>query len=247
MAGRSTKHALAGALVLIGAVTWAQDAPTAPVAGPAGARVDDFSTFDAKQWALIEGKTKVVEAADATGKKRPVLIVSSSKQVVALRDYQFTDGTIEFEFKGGAWLGLSFHVTEGGNQADIIYFRNPKVAGWERSIRYYCRLATGDGKYTEAKGVGVESGTIPLPPTVKGDDLLKPDGWVKVKCVIAGKQAVIYLNGEEKPAFTIENLHLAGQSGSVGVYAWSGAFRGFRALKATATTSLKASAGPGAA
>jgi hypothetical protein len=192
---------------------------------------DGFSDFNPKQWVLIPDKTKVVEAQDAGGKKRPVLLLKSRKQVIPLRDYQFTDGTIEFEFKGGAWLGLSFHVTANGNQADIIYFRNPKVAGWERSIRYYCRLATADGNYTEAKGVGVESGTIPLPPTVGGDDLLKPDGWVKVKCVIAGKTAQIYLNGEEKPIFTITDLHLAGQSGSVGIYGWTGAFAGFRVQK----------------
>jgi hypothetical protein len=78
----------------------------------------------------------------------------------------------------------------------------------------------------------VESGTIPLPPSVGAQNLLKPEGWVKVKCVIAGRNAQIYLNGEGKPVFTITNLHLAGQSGSVGVYGWTGAFRGFRVEKA---------------
>lgn len=203
----------------------------------------DFSSFDAKQWVLIEGKTRIMEAPDAAGRKRPVLVLNSKKQVVHLRDYQFTDGTIELEFRGGAWLGLSFRVTEDGNQAEIIYFRNPKVAGWERSIRYYCRKSLAPGEYQEVQGV--ESGTIPLPPTVRGDDLLKPDGWVKVKCEISGKQAAIYLDGAVTPVFTIENLHLAGQSGSVGMYGWSGAFAGFRVKKSTLQPSTQATAPEG--
>ena len=99
--------------------------------------MDDFSDFNPKEWLLPAGKTKVVEAEDAEGKKRPVLVLSNAKkQVIPLRDYRFTDGTIELEFKGGAWLGISFRVTEEGNQAEVIYFRNPKVAGWRRSIRF---------------------------------------------------------------------------------------------------------------
>ena len=73
---------------------------------------------------------------------------------------------------------------------------------------------------------------IRLPPSAKSEELIKPDGWVKVKCIIAGKKARIYLNGEEKPAFTVTNLHLAGQTGSVGVDGWRGAFSGFRVRKA---------------
>ena len=192
--------------------------------------VCDYSTFDAKQWVLIEGKTKVTEAEDATGKKRSVLVLDSKKQVVHLRDFSFCCGAIEAEFKGGAWLGLSFRVTDDGNQAEIIYFRNPKVDGWEKSIRYYCRKSSlGNGKFEEI--TGVDSGTIPLPPEAKGDDLLKPDGWVKLKCVVAGKRADIYLDGADKPVFTIDSLHLAGKYGSVGVYGWRGAFAGFRVQK----------------
>jgi len=172
---------------------------------------------------------------DGNEKERRGLIMKRGmRQLAYLRDYRFTDGTIEFELKGGRWLGLAFRVRDAGKTAEIIYFRNPKVEGWERSIRYYARDESEIGeenKNGQVKGYDVESGTIPLPPTVPKENrerLLDPNGWVKAKCVIVGAKATIYLADRAEPVFEIEKLAFPGQAGTVGVYGWDGAFANYR-------------------
>lgn len=211
---------LLGTALVAGSLLGADEKPNA------GKVTDDFSDFDAKRWIIKENVMRFAEAKDKDGQQRRVLLIERSmKQMALVRDYEFTNGTIEFEFKGGRWLGLSFHVQKDGQTAEIIYFRNPKIAGWPKCIRYYARI---DGKEVE----GLESGEIPLPPTAPVEKLLEPEGWVKVKCVITGPEAQIFVDGSKQPVFTISKLHLAGQTGSVGVYGWDGAFANYKVTRA---------------
>ncbi len=196
--------------------------------------MDDFSDFNPEKW-VINRNMDFATSKDENGNERRVLIMKRGmKQIAYIRDYRFTDGTIEFEFKGGRWVGLAFRVRDEGKTAEIFYFRNPKVEGWERSIRYYARdkqEITEKNKNGQIEGHDIESGTIPLPRTVSKENrerLLDSNDWVKVKCVVAGAKATIYLGDSAKPVFEIDKLAFPGQAGTVGVYGWDGAFANYK-------------------
>ena len=86
----------------------------------------------------------MIEAKEKDGAIRRILRVDTAeKQLAYLRDFEFTNGIIECDMRGGAYLGIAFRIRDEGEKCEVFYFRPPEVEGWDHTIQYLARGIEG--------------------------------------------------------------------------------------------------------
>ncbi|MFC1715771.1 hypothetical protein ACFL6S_19035 [Candidatus Poribacteria bacterium] len=197
--------------------------------------VSDFSDLDPEQWVINPETTRFIEVKEEDGKIRRTLRVDrAEKQLTYLRSFEFTDGIIECDMRGGAYLGIAFRIREEGEKCEAFYFRPPEVEGWEHTIQYLARGMKNFSSWSWLRenypGV-YETELVPIPgPGKPGKEWWKDplsEEWFHVKVTVDGKKAQIFVNNAETPSLVIEDLKHGENPGTVGVYAWRGEFANF--------------------
>jgi len=192
----------------------------------------DFSDFDPEQWVINPENTRLMEVKEKDGKIRRILRVDrTEKQLAYLRDFEFTNGIIECDMRGGAYLGIAFRMRDEGEKCEVFYFRPPKVEGWGNTIQYLGRgiknFDSWDWLRQNYPGI-YETELVPIPgPGKEWWENPLSEEWFHVKVTVAGKKAQVFVNGAETPSLIVENLKHGENSGTVGVYAWRGEFADF--------------------
>lgn len=208
---------------------------TPMLAGGQEETVLDFSDFDPEQWVINPENTRLIEAKEKDGKTRRTLRVDTAeKQLAYLRDFEFTNGIIECDMRGGAYLGIAFRIRDEGEKCEVFYFRPPEVEGWEHTIQYLARgMKNFDSwAWIRENHPGVyETELVPIPGPGKewwplAENPLSEE-WFHVKVTVVGKKAQVFVNGEETPSLIVEDLKHGESSGTVGIYAWRGEFADF--------------------
>lgn len=199
-------------------------------------RVFDFSDLNPEQWAINEKNTRVIELEDEDGRKRRILRIDRAQtQLAYIRNFVFENGTIDCDMRGGAYLGIAFRIQDGG-RCEVLYFRPPKVEGWEHTIQYIAKGMKdyGSWEWLRKNYPGrYETDIVPIPPNKPGrhwwnDPDPFSDEWFHVKVLVSGKEAKIFVNDNKEPSLVIGDLKHSVQSGTVGVYAWRGEFANLR-------------------
>ncbi|HEY9047657.1 MAG TPA: family 16 glycoside hydrolase [Ohtaekwangia sp.] len=173
-----------------------------------------------------------VSATTENGKKVIQFSEAESDGYMLLKDYKFSNGTIEFDVKGRnvpqqSFVGAAFHATED-KKYEVIYFRpfnfmNPDTVRRPRSVQYvfmpdypWDKLrADSPGKY--------ESKVNPVP---------NPDDWFHVKITVQGKLIRVYVNNSAKPSLEVESLN-ENRTGRIGFWAGVTSNGSFANLKIT--------------
>jgi len=198
--------------------------------------VFDFSDFNPEQWVINEKNTRFIESEDKEGKKRRILrIGKAQKQLSYIRDFEFKNGAIECDLRGGAYLGIAFRIRDG-SKYELFYFRPPKVEGWQNTIQY---VAQGMKNYNSWEWIRknhpgrYETGVVPIPANKPdkhwwNDPNPFADEWFHVKVIVSEKEAKVFVNDNKEPSLVVSDLKYGQQSGTVGVYAWRGEFANFK-------------------
>lgn len=180
----------------------------------------EFSAFNIKDWVCESSKVVVTESRSFPGKQELEHTGGYSPQISYLRDLSFSDGIIECDLAGGAYLGISFRVrpVEGKPAteriSEDIYFRVEGNQG-SGTVQYYPH-----GKLKQEE--------LHHPPFQGPVRLMAQGEWFHIRIEVIGKQARVFLGDSKEPVQVIPELMHEHQSGSVGLRSWGGRFANLR-------------------
>ncbi len=145
-----------------------------------------------------------------------------------VKDYGFSDGTIELEVKGKnnpgrSFVGIAFHGLDG-ETFDAVYFRpfNFKNPGKRANSVQYISMPGHDWRsLREAFPGKYESKIEPVPEPV--------DDWFQVKVVIDYPNIQVFINGATTPTLSVKQLSNR-KKGKLGLWVGNGSEGWFRNL-----------------
>ena len=183
------------------------------------------------RWQLA-GRTSAV--VDTNGKHALRMIeVAPIMGLVWLKDYDFSDGTIEVDLLGrtqpvqGSFVGVAFHVADAQTY-EAVYFRpfNFRVADSTRhshAVQYVSHPAFPWQRLRSEHPGQYEAAVTP-----------EPDGdqWFHVRVVVARPRVSVFVNDATAPALVVSELSDRAR-GSVGLWVGEGSAGVFANLRVT--------------
>jgi hypothetical protein len=155
-----------------------------------------------------------------------------------LKDYNFSEGTIEFDVKGKnvlqqSFVGVTFHMQDL-KRSDVLYFRpfnfmNPDTIRRPRSVQYSSLPEYPWPKLRESFPGKYENKVNPVP---------NPDDWFHVKITVAGKSIKVYVENASTPSLEVESLSKF-TTGKIGLWAGPLSDPSFANLEITPASSGK--------
>ena len=162
------------------------------------------------------GKTVVRVVKDSTVEK------IDEPTFVRIKDLDFKDGTIEVnalsklrpdapEFSRG-FIGIAFRINDDNSKFECIYIRptNGRADDQVRrnhSIQYF---SFPDYKFPRLRK---ES-----PEKYESYADMSLNEWIKMKIVVMGQEARLYLNYDKQPCLIVKDLKLGNSSGGIGLF-----------------------------
>jgi Domain of Unknown Function (DUF1080) len=167
---------------------------------------------------VVDGDRKAVKFNAAKG-----------QGLYVLNDFEFKEGSIEFDVKGKnvdgrSFVGVAFHV-QNDSTYDGIYLRPfnfvnvDTIRRW-RAVQYIAHPKFPWFKLREAFPGKYENKVKPVP---------NPDEWFHVKVTVAGKNVQVFVNGAKEACLSVEKLS-AYQSGKIGLWVGEGSDGSFANL-----------------
>lgn len=186
--------------------------------------------------------SKVYMSVERSGKKNVVKVAKDTtvKEIdeptfVKPQGIKFKDGTIEVnvlskllpnapEFARG-FIGVAFHINDDNSKFECIYIRptNGRADDQVRrnhSIQYF---AYPDFKFNRLRK---ES-----PEKYESYADMGLNEWIKMKIVVKGQEASLYLNDNKQPCLVVTDLKLGSYSGGIGLFVDVGTEGYFSELK----------------
>jgi pimeloyl-ACP methyl ester carboxylesterase len=140
-----------------------------------------------------------------------------------LKDYEFSNGTIEFDVKGKnipqqSFVGIAFHVQDT-NRCEIVYFRpfnfmNSDTTRRPRSVQYVSHPDYPWDKLRADHPRKYENKVNPVP---------NPEDWFHAKITVSAKSIKVYVNYSSKPSLEVESL---GNLSAGKIAIWTGTMSG---------------------
>ncbi len=150
----------------------------------------------AERWATVLGNVEFVEHM---GKPSIELKEGDYKKgvpegVAALKDFQFANGTIEYDVSAEKGMGAAILFRAAGKDTSEMFYLRP---------RPNCQEAPDCVQYApQTHSVLLWD----LFPQYQGPAPLRENQWNHVKLVISGKRMNIYINGTTQPTLKIGHL-----------------------------------------
>ncbi|NOT77140.1 MAG: hypothetical protein HOP08_19625 [Cyclobacteriaceae bacterium] len=150
--------------------------------------------------------------------------------ILILKNYEFTNGTIEIDLKGRdlqgkSFLGVAFHI-QNEKVFDLVYFRpfnfsNPDSVRRSHAVQYVSAPDFPWEKLRKESPLKYENYINPVPD---GDD------WFHAKIVVRDREVKVYVNGSSKPCLEVEKLTDT-KSGSIALWVGPGSDGAYSNLK----------------
>lgn len=135
----------------------------------------------------------------------------------------FHDGTIEIEVAGApragapadvrGFIGIAFRVQEQGSKGEYFYLR-PTNARCDDQLR-----RNHSTQYVSSPDYPWERLRKESPGVYESYVDLEPGVWTKMKIVVAGTKARLYVNGADQPALVVSDLKLGESHGQIALWA----------------------------
>jgi hypothetical protein len=176
-------------------------------AQPAKTVQTDTINFDLSQWVYKADRVTIQDSQQFPGTQE--MIHSGFGPTGAyLKDTTFSQGTIECDMAGGAYLGISFRVKPDDKDriSEDVYFR---VENDQRpnTVQYYPH-----GKMKQEE--------LHQPPFEMPTRAIKQKEWFHVRIEVNEHQARVYLDNSKEPIQVIDKLLHEHKEGSVGFRSW---------------------------
>jgi hypothetical protein len=135
----------------------------------------------------------------------------------------FKDGVIEIEVAGSprtgappdsrGFIGVAFRVQEQGSKGEYFYLR-PTNARCDDQLR-----RNHSTQYVSAPDYPWERLRKENPGVYESYVDLDPGAWTRMKIVVSGTKAQLYVNGAAQPALIVNDLKLGETHGRIGLWA----------------------------
>lgn len=152
----------------------------------------------------------------------PAGTVSGGQVLAIVKTSDFKDGTIEVEVAGfprqGAkqgtrgFIGIAFHVQDHGARHEAFYLRMTNGRANDQlqrnhSVQY---VSHPDFPWNRLRqeNPGVYESYVDI----------DPEAWVKIKVVVSGSRAQLYVNGAEQPCLIVNDLKLGETHGQIALW-----------------------------
>lgn len=155
--------------------------------------------------------------------KSPKVIEVDEPTFVKINNLSFGDGTIELKVMGKllpnapdsarAFIGLAFHINSDDSKFEGIYLRptNAVAANQIRRNRSVQYFSYPNFKFNHSRK------TNPGEFETYAD--IAPNAWIKMKIVIKGANAQLFINDSKNPSMIVNNMKMgSGQSGAIGLW-----------------------------
>ena len=173
-----------------------------------------------------------IEPLNDPGKKGVRFDSATDNGYMVLKDYSFSNGTVEFDVRGKnilqqSFVGLAFHL-QNSEEFELVYFRpfnfmNPDTIRRPRSVQYVSMPEYPWEKLRADSPGRYENRVNPVP---------NPDGWFHAKITIDGKFIKVYVNNSNQPSLEVERLGKH-DSGKIGFHVGTGSDGDFANLEIT--------------
>jgi hypothetical protein len=159
---------------------------------------------------------RLIEQADSTVDEHAIAILTGSN---------FKDGIIEAEIAGvlrkdarqdmRGFVGLAFRLQPRGTQFECFYLRPTNGRADDQLRRNHATQYISQPDYPWHK-LRAEN-----PGVYESYTDLEPGEWTKIKIVVSGVKAQLYVNEAEQPCLIVNDLKLGETSGAIAL--WIGA------------------------
>jgi hypothetical protein len=161
---------------------------------------------------------KLVNKAGVTPAGQP----ANDETIAILKGSDFKDGTIEAEVVGfpraGAqpgvrgFIGIAFRVAAHGSQYESVSLRQTNGRADDQLRRNH---STQYASYPDFPWHRLRDEN---PGLYESYVDLEPAGWTKIKIVVAGNTARLYVNGAEQPCLVVNDLKLGETRGQIALW-----------------------------
>jgi hypothetical protein len=154
----------------------------------------------------------------------PVGTVSGGQVLAIINASDFKDGTIEAEIVGfprqGAkpstrgFIGVAFRVQDHGSRYEAFYLRMTNGRADDQLRRNHSAQYVSQPEFPwnrlRHESPGVYESYVDI----------DPEAWTKIKVVVSGSKAQLYVNGADRPCLIVNDLKLGASRGQIAL--WSG-------------------------
>jgi hypothetical protein len=149
---------------------------------------------------------------------------AGAQAIAIVKASDFRDGTIEADVVGvpreGApsttrwFVGIAFRVQDHGSRYESIYLRMLNARADDQLQRNHSTQYVSQPDFTwqrlRKENPGVYESYVDL----------EPGAWIRIKIVVAGTKASLYVNGADQPCLIVNDLKLGETHGQVAL--WTG-------------------------
>jgi hypothetical protein len=164
-----------------------------------------------------------------------------AERLAVVRGSSFTDGTIEVDLTGDTaqdaaenlrgFVGVAFRVSADASRFECFYLR-PKNGRSEDQLQ-----RNHSAQYVSVPGFPWEKLRSETPGKYESYVDLVAGDWTKVKIVVSGNKAQLYVNGAEEPVLIVNDLKQARAAGAIAFWIGPGTIAHFANLKVAPTHS----------
>ena len=154
----------------------------------------------------------------------PVGTVGGGQVLAIINGSDFEDGTIETEIAGfprrGAkpstrgFIGVAFRVQDRGSRYEAFYLRMTNGRADDQLRRNHSAQYVSQPEFPwnrlRQESPGVYESYVDI----------DPEAWTKIKVVVSGSQAQLYVNGADRPCLIVNDLKLGATRGQIAL--WTG-------------------------
>jgi hypothetical protein len=163
------------------------------------------------------------------------------ERLAVVRGSSFTDGTIEVDLTGDTapdaaenlrgFVGVAFRVSGDASRFECFYLR-PKNGRSEDQLQ-----RNHSAQYISVPGFPWEKLRSETPGKYESYVDLVAGDWTKVKIVVSGDKAQLYVNGAKEPTLIVNDLKQARAAGAIALWIGPGTIAHFANLKVAPTHS----------
>ena len=150
---------------------------------------------------------------------------SDDSMLAVVTGSDFQDGTIELEVAGAprkdaapnmrGFIGLAFRMQGQGSKTEMFYLRPSNARSDDQLQRNHSVQYVSDPDYGW-KRLRAES-----PGVYESYADMEPGAWTKMKIVVQGARAKLYVNGAAEPCLVVNDLKLGESRGQIALWAHS--------------------------
>jgi hypothetical protein len=187
-------------------------------------------------------KLKGVNAAQVTYRGKPALKLTEASQsddltIAIVKNVSFENGTIEAEVSGApaagafegarGFVGIAFRVQPEARQFECLYLRPANGRAPDQLRRNH------SAQYISYPDYPWERLRKEDPGKYETYVDLQPGVWTKIRIVVSGSNANLYVNGAEQPALIVNDLKLSSKPGQIALWIGPGTEAYFADLRVT--------------